>query len=450
MEKLWGLLIRRMEQLVNIKGLWILFLIFRSLNLAFANSCEGKGTVFFFGNGMFTTKESARMSRDRLEESINYGVSLGTSKDIQYDIAYKTNESILIQILNVAAHKEIDNWESFWLWLSSLKQPPKWFQDKILLVAAEALKIGTVAFEDIQDHFETYSRYIRQGYNVILVSHSQGNFYANQAMRKLPPYADSSLTGSLLDKRKNPFFPKFFDIFANVQVATPVLATINLSPWSTYKDDLVILLVREKLGGVLPANLKTSGIGFPPDGDLLGHFFVEAYLRNPEARGKILSDIQAQYNKLKYPIVYFQKAVLLEYRWHHYGKENNLSTPDANLFFKILSESRKDIGSSREERPNPNEIVEQSFADCNDLPQGTSKIFLDVDSDEKKEVSFEVWPTGNKENEKPTLVSFQVKKGFSSWEVGMIHTEEGLGKEPLLVKTEIYPQPKPRLSGERK
>jgi hypothetical protein len=286
-----------MEQLVKIRILFLLF--FLPSKLIYANPCEGVGTVFFFGNGMFTSIESAQDSLKRLKKEVKRGLTLEKLKDIKYDIAYKINEDIHIQILNVATHKGVDNWENYWLWLSSLKQPPEWFQKKILELAGETLKNGASSFDEIQGHFEKYSQYIRKGYNVILISHSQGNLYANQTMRKLSHYTDSSLTGSLTDKRKeNSLFPDFLDLFGNVQVATPVIATVSSSPWSTFNDDLVMVLVREKLGGALPGNLKTLGIGLPPDGDLWGHSFVKAYLRNDESKQKILSDIQTQYNKL--------------------------------------------------------------------------------------------------------------------------------------------------------
>jgi hypothetical protein len=439
-----------MELHVSTKALWVPFFIFFVLNSAFASSCEGLGTVFFFGNGMFTTKKSAEISRKKLEEAISRGVSLEKSKDIQFDIAYKTNEFILTQVLNVALHKRIDNWESFWLWLSSLKKPPQWFQDQMVSLAAQALDHGAIAFNDIQEHFEQYSRYIRQGYNIVLVSHSQGNFYADQTMRKLSEYTDASLTGSLKDKRKkNSLFPELFDLFGNVQVATPVVATINSSPWSTFKDDLVMQLVRKKLGGALPANLKTPGIGLPPDGDLFGHFFVEAYLRNSEAKQKILSDIQAQYTQLKYPIGYFDQAVLFESHWRHYGEGDSLHSPDVDMDFNIVSEARQSVDSHDEVRLNPNEMIQQTFANCYELPLGTSKVFLSVDSEEKKEVSFDVWPDGRKDGVKRTVVKFQVERGISDWEVGVIEVGKGIDKEPLQVKVEIYPQPKPRSKKDR-
>lgn len=434
-----------MEPPVNTRILWVLLFTMLSLNSASASSCEGSGTVFFFGNGMFTSKDSAKTSRDYLQKAINHGTSLERAKDIQFDIAYKTNEFLPFQIFNVALHKGIDNWENFWLWLSALKQSPRWFHDQMASLAAKALENGSVAFDDIQEHFEKYSRYIRKGYNIILVSHSQGNFYANQTMRKLSTYTDAGLTGSLEDKRKeNSLFPEFFDLFGNVQVATPVVASVNSSPWSTFKDDLVMQLVRKKLGGALPANLKSSGIGFPPDGDPLGHFFVEAYLRNTEAREKILSDIQTQYQKLKYPIGYSQKAFLIESHWHHFGEGNNISSSDADLVFDVVSEFHWDLGGHAEVRPNKNEIVNQTFADCYKLPVGTSKIYLSVASEEKREVSFEAWPEGKKEGIKPQVVSFEVKRGNSDWEVGTIETQKGMGKEPLSVKVEIYPKPKLR------
>lgn len=417
-----------------------IFLQAQSIN---ADSCQGKGTVFFFGNGMFNTKKDAQDSLDALRSEVRKSVNYDRSKNIKFNLAYKTSEPTLTQISYVVSQKKIDSYENFWLWLNSNKKAPEWFHESLKFLAAKELRNG-MTFEDLRDHFESYSDYIRWGYNIILISHSQGNFYANQVMRKLSDYTDASLTSSLEDKRKeNPLFPEFSDLFANVQVATPVSATVNLSPWSTFQDDLIMAFVRKTLGA-LPANLKTPGSNIPPDGDLLGHHFIKAYLRNNESRSKILSDIQAQYSKLRYPIAYFQKAVLLESRWRHYGKGDHIYSPDADLYFDISGPSGKSVEGKDEERPSKNEIIHQTFAYCYELPVGTSKIFLSVDSEEKREVSFEAWPEGKKEGANPRVISFSVKRGNSDWEVGLIQTEKGVGKEPLQVKVEIYSQPKPR------
>jgi hypothetical protein len=243
-----------MEQLVKINflfGLWITSFYVPEL---FAKSCEGRGTVFFFGNGMFNTKYEAQDSLDKLTEKMKFQMIPDQQKNIKFDFAYKTDESVLIQLFNVVNQKGIDEWENFWLWLSSLKKAPEWFQELMKSQAVEVLKNGMIGFDDLKNHFEKYSDYIREGYNVILVSHSQGNFYANQAMRNLSDYVDASLTGSLSEKRKeNPFFPDFFEIFSNIQVATPVSFTVHASPWSTFQDDWIMDFVR-KFSGALPAN----------------------------------------------------------------------------------------------------------------------------------------------------------------------------------------------------
>ena len=426
-----------------------IFIVFFSAQVVLAqnNTCLGVGTVFFYGNGMFNTRRDAQQNLDVLVEEVLSQGLVDLSKEIRFDLAYKTNESICIQFFNVVSQKGIDNWEDFWLWLSSTKKAPKWFQDLLKAKAEEVLKNGTIAFDDIQEQFETYSRYIRNGYNVILVSHSQGNFYANQAMRKLSEYTDASLTGSISEKRrKNLLFPEFFDLFANVQVATPASATVNSSPWTTFIDDLLIDSVRRTPLGALPANLKTPGSNIPPDGDPLGHNFIKAYLRNKESKEKILSDIQAKYQKLKYPIAYFKKAFLLESHWRHFGDGNKLHSPDASLYFKVQDVSNREVGGYDERRPSENDIVSQMFAECFELPLGLSKILLEVSTEdsESKEVSFDYWPSGDKDIGKPTVITFPVKEGHSDWEVGSILTERGSGKEPIQVNVEIYQTPKPK------
>lgn len=90
---------------MSTRTLCVLFFTVFKLNSAFADSCEGLGTVFVFGNGMFTTKDSARISKKQMEEAVSRGVSLEKSKDIQFDIAYKTNEFFLTQFKNVAVQK---------------------------------------------------------------------------------------------------------------------------------------------------------------------------------------------------------------------------------------------------------------------------------------------------------------------------------------------------------
>ena len=105
-----------MAQLVKINYLIFLLLPFIfSSHSTFANSCLGKGTVFFYGNGMFNERQDAETSEFILFEEIKSGIIIDRDKEIRTDLAYKTNESDLIQFFNVVSQKKIDQWENFWL-----------------------------------------------------------------------------------------------------------------------------------------------------------------------------------------------------------------------------------------------------------------------------------------------------------------------------------------------
>ena len=277
---------------------------------------------------------------------------------------------------------------------------------------------------------------------MILVSHSQGNLYANQVMRKLADYTDASLTGSIQEKKKrNPLFPDFSDLFANIQVATPVSETIQNSPWLTFKDDLIMAMVRETVGA-LPANLQNSGVGTPPEGDLFGHNFIKSYLRVDESRQKIISSVKSAYAKLRYPIAYFQPAIVVEHT-------SNVRDPGGeHLDFRIAGSGGEEVGSYDEEGLSADLQLQKKLVDCFKLRAGDFKITAESVVDHHKSYSFKytVWPEGgiDRTKEKPIEVEFRAAHGIRRWDVGVIRVKQGSGKEPIEVSTEIYPTPKPR------
>lgn len=172
---------------------------------------------------MFNSIEDSRRSLTSLSRLLRQDGFGDSDKSLVTDLAYKRSEPLLEQLANMTKQKRVTEFERFWAWLGSLQQAPSWFTDAVKTKSAELFKTGSTHFENLPVHFEAYAKYIRDGYNVILISHSQGNFYANQIMRKLPEYTDARLTGSIHEKEKlNPLFPKFSDVFANIQVATPV------------------------------------------------------------------------------------------------------------------------------------------------------------------------------------------------------------------------------------
>jgi hypothetical protein len=294
---------------------------------------------------------------------------------------------------------------------------------------------------------ESYSQWIRSGYNVIIVSHSQGNFYANQVMRKLGDYGErdfgrSNHYSAFYSTERNPFFPKILDLVANVQVATPVSETIANSPWTTFKDDLIINLVRSSLGA-LPANIGSPGAGLPPHGDLLGHSFEKAYLRNPESRAKIIAEIEAAQSRLRFSIAFAQEAVLIT----HPSLLEVATKPMGarHLYFKIIDPDGREYHGYDEADVSETQSTDMHFVDCLDLKVGKSSITAEtiVEGVSQASFTYTAWPEGraNPSQEKLTRINFTAPRGTRRWDIGVIRMSPGKDKEPLKVSVELYPQP---------
>ena len=383
---------------------------------------------------MFNSKVEASASGDALLFELNKKGLVDSKKPLVLDIAYKHSESLVEQLLHVAEQRGLDDFDNFWLWYTSSIEPPDWFKAALNKITTELLQKRTADFIDLDDHLKKYEDYIEKGYNVILVSHSQGNFYANQILRRLP---------NLIDRRAiNSLFPKYVDLFGNIQVATPVSATLNNSPWITFKDDLVINGVRSLLG-TLPGNIQSPGIGAPPEGDLMGHNFIRAYLRNSESRSKILNEVDTAYRRLRYPIPFFQPTVVVEQDVSN--QENS-----ASIYFDFYKKhSNREFTLHYSKQINTELRTESDYIKCFELPLGETLLTAEtiLDGVEQHDFNFRAWPDGivdpNKEKSVPLSIH-ATGGGTQEWTLGVIKTKPGEGKDPLQVHVEIYTQPQLR------
>ena len=126
-----------------------------------------------------------------------------------------------------------------------------------------------------------YKNTLKEGKKVILISHSQGNFFAEEAINSIAPDGDPMQIG-----------------FGNVRVATPAYSSYDF-PYTTFEDDFIIKAVRN-VAGAPPANLPPIGSG-PVPRDPLGHDFVKAYLGTERSRIKIKTDIASVEKQTQYP-----------------------------------------------------------------------------------------------------------------------------------------------------
>ncbi len=243
--------------------------------LAQPSSCtEDRHTTIVFGNGMFNDEEDAYRSLYALELLLLERIALGDMEGSwSFELAYNENERWFEQLIEVAEQRIGADWARFWRSLSGIEIMPDWMQEALEDLATEADLSAFVNDEDLFRHLARYTELVAiQGSKVVLVAHSQGNFYANAAelhLREVDTSFDMSAIGF-------------------VGVATPADRTPTAdSPYTTFEQDRIIAAVRLLFPATLEGNVSTGG----EDVDTLAHGLTTAYLIVPTSREKIISDV---------------------------------------------------------------------------------------------------------------------------------------------------------------
>lgn len=134
------------------------------------------------------------------------------------------------------------------------------------------------------------------GNKIIVLSHSQGNLYANETCKKLK--SDSEIP-EYIRKIENPFH--------NIQVATPASYIECGKTYFSLPHDKVVLLT--KAGGILPEIEKSlpANIQHSPDfknrdtlNSFLDHGMIDSYLDDPKISSKIFKSLNYEVNH-EYP-----------------------------------------------------------------------------------------------------------------------------------------------------
>jgi len=212
---------------------------------------------------MFTEKRDAEKSLNKLEETIDL-IYQGSNK-IEYNIAYNQNENVLFQIFEVVSQKGIDIWSNFYSYLSGIKDAPSWFRDAMIETSKLFDKFNYILDADLQKQVEAYQKDLDEDKKVIVIAHSQGNFYANRAYGNL----------------NNPNFKI-------VSVATPANKVAGDGRYTTSTDDLIIKAVTSIDVSTLYPN--TTNTNKTSDG--LGHSFLDHYMQGNKSNEKIFDDIE--------------------------------------------------------------------------------------------------------------------------------------------------------------
>ena len=237
----------------------------------------------YFGNGMFNSKKDARDSIRKLRSLTNGQLP---AYDVNYKMSYNHNENPIEQILEVVQQKLLEDYSSILLWLSGIEEAPDWFQEALEDTVAGYQALSYIFDGDLQRHVADYTQDITSCRKVLLVAHSQGNFYGNEAWRYVYQNAVDNLPFSRLK------------LMGMVSVATPSsqvgeplayegdLAAITRH--LTLTDDLVINALRSYNFGPLPANLTNDS----ESDDWMNHSFSGTYLSGSPSRGVLQSQVR--------------------------------------------------------------------------------------------------------------------------------------------------------------
>jgi hypothetical protein len=248
------------EELMKI--IYTKIIILTLLNsLVYANNCELEEFRIVFENGELTTPKQAFTAKNEL------ALSLGNSyanQAISYDLAYNYSSDAFNKLLQSA-------------------NPQDWYFDLAQLVYNWKYKINT---SELNQHVEKYREAILQGQKVLVVSHSQGNFYTNLARQMLA--------------NQKPAIPmQSFGIFA---VATPANNVgTKENPYLTNHLDIINLVP-----SALAANwtLRSSENRKIIDniGSISAHNFTGTYLSpRYNIRAELIKVIKQELNKLQTP-----------------------------------------------------------------------------------------------------------------------------------------------------
>jgi len=302
----------------------ILVLVLGITNTAFATQpgqCDIPELNLFYANGMFNSPQDAKYSLSSLQKIFG-------NKFSHYDIAYNANESILRQLFQILDQKSASLAGKFWVFLNNFSEtPPDVVQSIAEILKEQALSRQYVNDIDLRKHVAQYREKIENGENVIIMSHSQGNFYANFAFEEL---------GMSME----PFDPASLKIVA---IATPDANVAGSDePYTTLNSDWVVRLIPMSL----PPNTENSPAG------KFDHQFVKHYLLGNRSGPKIIDDIQGTMQQKIFDLEsspqiedrgYVEESLVPMWKWilrQYYHPKKDLSKMEclaSTIFFKVYN-----------------------------------------------------------------------------------------------------------------
>lgn len=223
---------------------------------------EGKAAVYF-GNGIWTTfaegisgtlqlQTSARLrSQPELDlETTTFALAFNPSEGFIDDLWEATRQKIGEELRNAGISGKEQS--QFHRYRAGRIVQPRYFQDDVKIQTEQTTETVVLADPVAANHLALYKRDILEGREVVLVAHSQGNFFGNEVWR-----------GLTAQERQG---------YTMVSVANPSAYNFSGGREINLDKDLVRFFTRLTFAGTI-SNAK------PPQ-DSLGHSFESTYLEN--------------------------------------------------------------------------------------------------------------------------------------------------------------------------
>lgn len=250
-----------------------------------ASACIGADTAVYFANGMLNSFEDARSSLLTLRLALGQSLPGNTF----FALAFNPSDGALVDLWEAVQQELNSDTSRFYRILGGIDLMPDFIQDALLDIAAGLDRDAVAASPAATAHLNLYQSEVLEGKKVVVVAHSQGNFFTNLVYGALEPLEQQSV--------------------GVVAVATPANFVAGGGPHVTLREDLIIgaLILRRPLNGPKTPNTTNGEVS----GDLLGHSFSQAYMYpGATSRSKILTRIDEVNRSLVEPVPLAEEGVI--------------------------------------------------------------------------------------------------------------------------------------------
>jgi len=235
--------------------------------------------VIFFGNGINTRPESADASLRILKRTLG---DTYNGQTLRYDLAYNRTSGIALDLAQSVAQAGAQFSSQMMGWFNNIGVAPNWFNQWYQRFVMATVN---VVADEVADHVDKYAAAIRRGQKVVVVAHSQGNFYVNEAKVQLALQLDAGQMQS-------------FAIFGVAVPSNNVGG--NSGPYYTNHQDFI-----QYVPAALPQNWtlqRSNGTSADDVGLIQAHLFNDTYMSTDfDIRPALLLGIKTQINSLQSP-----------------------------------------------------------------------------------------------------------------------------------------------------